>query len=49
MLEFYEAYGDLQRTAKFIQKLIQDSILAVNDSLKITYDQKILILKKTLK
>ena len=40
MLEFYEAYGDLQRTAKFIQKLIQDSILAVNDSLKITYDQK---------
>ena len=40
MLEFYEAYGDLQRTVKFIQKLIQDSILAVNDSLKITYDQK---------
>ena len=40
MLEFYEAYGDLNRTAKLIQKLVQDSVLAVNDSLNITYEDK---------
>ena len=40
MLEFYEAYGDLNRTAKLIQKLVQDSVLAVNDSLNIAYEDK---------
>ena len=45
MLEFYEAYGDLNRTAKLIQKLVQDSVLAVNDSLNISYEDKPLNLK----
>ena len=45
MLEFYEAYGDLHRTANLIQKLVQDSVLAVNDSLNISYEDKPLNLK----
>ena len=40
MLEFYEAYGSLEKTTLFVQKLVQDSILAVNDSLKLTYEEK---------
>ena len=40
MLEFYEAYGSLERTTLFVQKLVQDSIFAVNDSLSITYEDK---------
>ena len=40
MLEFYEAYGSLDRTARFVQKLVQDSISAVNDSLSIIYEDK---------
>ena len=40
MLEFYEAYGSLERTTLFVQKLVQDSISAVNDSLCITYEDK---------
>ena len=40
MLEFYEAYGSLERTTLFVQKLVQDSISAVNDSLSITYEDK---------
>ena len=40
MLEFYEAYGSLKRTTLFVQKLVQDSISAVNDSLSITYEDK---------
>ena len=40
MLEFYEAYGSLERTALFVQKLVQDSISAVNDSLSIIYEDK---------
>ena len=45
MLEFYEAYGTLKKTTLFVQKLVQDSILAVNDSLTITYEEKELDLK----
>ena len=40
MLEFYEAYGSLDRTTLFVQKLVQDSISAVNDSLSIIYEEK---------
>ena len=40
MLEFYEAYGSLDRTARFVQKLVQDSISAVNGMLNITYEDK---------
>ena len=40
MLEFYEAYGTLEKTTLFVQKLVQDSISAVNDSLSITYEGK---------
>ena len=40
MLEFYEAYGSLDRTTLFVQKLVQDSISAVNDSLSIIYEDK---------
>ena len=49
MLEFYEAYGELGRTAKLIQKLVQDSVLAVNDSLNISYEDKPLNLKEDFK
>lgn len=49
MLEFYEAYGNLEKTTKFIQKLVQDSVLEVNDSLKIQYDGKPLDLSKNFK
>ena len=38
MLEFYEAYGTLKKTTLFVQKLVQDSIMAVNDSLMIIYE-----------
>ncbi|GIS27096.1 MAG: hypothetical protein CM15mP127_14690 [Gammaproteobacteria bacterium] len=34
MLEFYEAYGNLEKTTNFIQKLVQDSVLEVNKVLK---------------
>ena len=40
MLEFYEAYGSLDKTTRFVQKLVQDSISAVNDSLSIIYEDK---------
>ena len=40
MLEFYEAYGSLERTTLFVQKLVQDSISAVNGSLSIIYEDK---------
>ena len=40
MLEFYESYGSLEKTTKFVQKLVQDSISEVNESLKIEYDGK---------
>ncbi len=40
MLEFYEAYGTLEKTSQFVQKLVQDSIAAVNDSLLIVYEDK---------
>jgi len=40
MLEFYEAYGSLGKTTRFVQKLVQDSIYAVNDSLIIIYEDK---------
>ena len=46
MLEFYEAYGTLEKTTLFVQKLVQDSISAVNDSLLITYEDKELDFKK---
>ena len=49
MLEFYEAYGNLEKTTNFIQKLIQDSVLEVNNSLKIQYDGKPLDLSKNFK
>ena len=49
MLEFYEAYGELGRTAKLIQKLVQDSVLAVNDSLNISYEDQPLNLKEDFK
>ena len=49
MLEFYEAYGNLEETTNFIQKLVQDSVLEVNDSLKIQYDGKPLDLSKNFK
>jgi lysyl-tRNA synthetase class 2 len=49
MLEFYEAYGNLEKTTNFIQKLVQDSVLEVNDSLKIQYDGKPLDLSKNFK
>ncbi len=45
MLEFYEAYGTLKKTTLFVQKLVQDSINAVNDSLTIMYEEKELDLK----
>ena len=45
MLEFYEAYGTLKKTTQLVQKLVQDSIKAVNDSLTITYEEKELDLK----
>ena len=45
MLEFYEAYGTLKKTTLFVQKLVQDSIKAVNDSLTIMYEKKELDLK----
>ena len=45
MLEFYEAYGTLKKTTQIVQKLVQDSIKAVNDSLTITYEEKELDLK----
>ena len=45
MLEFYEAYGTLKKTTLFVQKLVQDSIKAVNDSLTIMYEEKELDLK----
>ena len=45
MLEFYEAYGKLEDVTKLIQKLVQDSVSAVNDSLEITYEEKPLNLK----
>ena len=40
MLEFYEAYGSLGKTTRFVQKLVQDSIYAVNESLSIIYEDK---------
>ncbi len=49
MLEFYEAYGKLKKTTAFIQKLVQDSVLEVNESLKIEYDGKPLDLSKDFK
>ena len=49
MLEFYEAYGNLEKTTNFIQKLVQDSLLEVNNSLKIQYDGKPLDLSKKFK
>ena len=49
MLEFYEAYGSLEKTALFVQKLVQDSISAVNGSLNITYEGKELILESDFK
>ena len=49
MLEFYEAYGKLNKTTAFIQKLVQDSVLEVNESLKIEYDGKPLDLSKDFK
>ena len=49
MLEFYEAYGNLKKTTNFIQKLVQDSVLEVNNSLKIQYDGKPLDLSKNFK
>ena len=49
MLEFYEAYGNLEKTTNFIQKLVQDSVLEVNNSLKIQYDGKSLDLSKNFK
>ena len=49
MLEFYEAYGNLEKTTNFIQKLVQDSVLEVNNSLKIQYDGKPLDLSKNFK
>ena len=45
MLEFYEAYGTLKKTTLSVQKLVQDSIKAVNDSLTIMYEEKELDLK----
>jgi len=45
MLEFYEAYRTLKKTTLFVQKLVQDSIKAVNDSLTIMYEEKELDLK----
>ena len=45
MLEFYEAYGTLKKTTLLVQKLVQDSIKAVNDSLTIMYEEKELDLK----
>ena len=49
MLEFYEAYGSLERTALFVQKLVQDSISAVNGSMNITYEGKELNLESDFK
>ena len=49
MLEFYEAYGSLEKTTKFVQSLIQNSVLAVNDTLKITYEDKPLNLQEDFK
>jgi lysyl-tRNA synthetase class 2 len=49
MLEFYEAYGSLEKTTKFVQSLIQNSVLAVNDTLEITYEDKPLNLQKDFK
>ena len=46
MLEFYEAYGTLEKTTKFVQKLVQNSVLSVNDSLEIEYENKPLNLSK---
>jgi lysyl-tRNA synthetase class 2 len=40
MLEFYEAYGNLDKTTKFIQKLVQDAVFAVNSTLNIQYENK---------
>ena len=42
MLEFYEAYGNLDKTTKFIQKLVQDAVFAVNSTLNIQYENKLL-------
>ncbi len=46
MLEFYEAYGTLDKTTNFVQKLVQDSISAVNESLSITYEDRELDFKE---
>tara|TARA_Y100001954_G_C15784427_1_gene591687 strand:- start:171 stop:1634 length:1464 start_codon:yes stop_codon:yes gene_type:complete len=40
MLEFYEAYGTLEKTTKLVQKIVQDAVGAVNDNLNITYQDK---------
>ena len=45
MLEFYEAYGTLEKTTKLVQKIVQDAVGAVNDNLNITYQDKELNLK----
>ena len=49
MLEFYEAYGSLEKTTNFVQKLVQNSVLAVNDSLEIEYENKPLNLKNNFR
>ena len=49
MLEFYEAFGKLDKTTAFIQKLIQDSVQEVNGTLKIEYDGRPLDLSNDFK
>ena len=49
MLEFYEAYGSLEKTTNFVQKLVQNSVLAVNDSLEIEYENKPLKFKNNFR
>ena len=49
MLEFYEAYGSLEKTTSFVQKLIQDAVAAVNENLQIHYQEKALDLSKDFK
>ena len=49
MLEFYEAYGSLEKTTNFVQKLVQNSVLAVNDTLEIEYENKPLNLKNNFR
>ena len=49
MLEFYEAFGSLQKTTSFVQKLIQDAVASVNDSLQISYQDRALDLSQDFK